>query len=244
MRATRHASVGPSGKTWRFLVLTWCGTDDVVEGNTIEQVGCPRRRHDSLEQRARDHPDRGLSSEIRGQGHGPLEATAGCCAPGPRWAISVRTGDVVSLLNGPAAGEWRRVVQAIDATAYLVDAAIPAGNRSRVDLDRRSSNETFQENRIDIRGGRRSSPLVLAGNHFGTRVIKNHFLGGEFAFKLTAFPTETPVMWGWSHTPFLGGVIEGNILEDCREGGDPGRRARRAPHQDEPGPDLHDGQAQ
>jgi hypothetical protein len=60
---------------------------------------------------------------------------------------------------------------------------------------------------------------VLAGNHFGARVIKNHFLGGEFAFSLLAFPTETPVMWGWSHTPFLGGVIEGNILEDAEKGG-------------------------
>ena len=26
-------------------------------------------------------------------------------------------------------------------------------------------------------------------------------------------------MWGWSHTPFLGGVIEGNILEDAEKGG-------------------------
>ena len=26
-------------------------------------------------------------------------------------------------------------------------------------------------------------------------------------------------MWGWSHTPYLGGVIEGNILEDAEQGG-------------------------
>ena len=32
-------SDGPSGKTWRFLVMTWFSADDVVEGNTIEQVG-------------------------------------------------------------------------------------------------------------------------------------------------------------------------------------------------------------
>ena len=36
---------------------------------------------------------------------------------------------------------------------------------------------------------------------------------------MTACPTETPVMWGWSHTPYLGGVIEGNILEDSEGGG-------------------------
>ena len=26
-------------------------------------------------------------------------------------------------------------------------------------------------------------------------------------------------MWGWSHAPYLGGVIEGNILEDAEKGG-------------------------
>jgi hypothetical protein len=121
-------------------------------------------------------------------------------------------------LNGPAAGQWRRVVQTIDSTAYLVDTAIPSGTEV-VSISTAFVNENYQHNRIDLRGGRRSSPLVLAGNHFGTSVIKNHFIGGEYAFKLTAFPTETPVMWGWSHTPYLGGVIEGNVLEDAEKGG-------------------------
>ena len=109
-------------------------------------------------------------------------------------------------------------MQAIDPTAYLVDAAIPAGTET-VSISTGFVGETYEENRIDVRGGRGSCPLVLAGNHFGTRVVKNHFLGGGFAFALTAFPTETPVMWGWSHTPYLGGVIEGNILEDAEKGG-------------------------
>jgi hypothetical protein len=72
---------------------------------------------------------------------------------------------------------------------------------------------------VDVRGGRRSSPLVLAGNHFGARVVNNHLLGGEFAFRLMACATETPVMWGWSHTPYFGGVVEGNVLEDAEKGG-------------------------
>jgi hypothetical protein len=39
------------------------------------------------------------------------------------------------------------------------------------------------------------------------------------AFKLSAYPTENPMIWGWSHAPYLGGVVEGNILEDCELGG-------------------------
>ena len=79
--------------------------------------------------------------------------------------------------------------------------------------------EVFQENLIDIRGGRNSDCLVLVGNHFGTRVIRNHLLGGGHAFRMTACPTESPIIWGWSHAPFRGGVIEGNVLEDSEGGG-------------------------
>src|SRR5208282_1677052 len=60
--------------------------------------------------------------------------------------------------------------------------------------------------------------MVLVGNHFGTRVIGNHFLGGANSIRFLACPTETPVVWGWSHAPFLGAVIEDNILEDAAGG--------------------------
>ena len=46
--------------------------------------------------------------------------------------------------------------------------------------------------------------MVLAGNHFGARVLDNHLLGGRWAFRVSAFPTERPDIWGWSHAPFLG----------------------------------------
>ncbi len=150
---------------------------------------------------------------------------------------------MVSLLDGPAAGQWRRVVQAIDSTAYLVDAAIPQGNRNRVDLDGRSWGRRSRRTGSMLRGGQWSTPLVLAGNQFGARVIKNHFLGGEFAFALMAFPTETPVMWGWSHTPYPGGRDRRATSSKTPRKGGSGSAARRAAHQDEPGPGLHDGQA-
>jgi hypothetical protein len=210
-------SVGPSGKTWRFLVLTWCGTDDVVRGNTIEGVGA--RDDDTIPWSNAPEVILTEAYHLKYEGKVMALSTDGCVLrTGASLGDFVRTGDVVSLLNGPAAGQWRRVVQAIDATAFLVDAAIPPGTEI-VSISTAFVNETFEKNRIDVRGGHRSTPLVLAGNHFGTRVINNHFLGGDFAFCLMAFPTETPVMWGWSHTPYLGGLIEGNILEDSEKGG-------------------------
>ena len=39
VRGNKTRCDGPSGKTWRFLVLTWFGADDVVAENTIEGLG-------------------------------------------------------------------------------------------------------------------------------------------------------------------------------------------------------------
>ena len=216
IRGNKTRNVGKSGKTWRFLVMTWFGADDVIEGNTIEQVGA--RDDDTIPWG--NEPEIILTEAYHLKYEGRLMAlSAGgrVIRTGPSLGAPVQTGDVVSLLSGPAAGEWRRVVQAIDSGAYLLDEVIPEGTET-VSISTGFVGETFRENRIDVRGGRQPTPLVLVGNHFGTRVIKNHFLGGSFSFKLTAFPTETPVMWGWSHAPYLGGVIEGNILEDADKG--------------------------
>ena len=105
----------------------------------------------------------------------------------------------------------------IDPNTYLVDSPIPTGTEV-VSISQGFVSEVFQENRIDIRGGRRSSSFVLAGNHFGTRVIKNHLSGGGHALCVMAYPTESPMIWGWTHAPFLGAVIEGNIFEDTQVG--------------------------
>ncbi len=217
IRGNKTRAVGPSGKTWRFLVLTWYSADDVVEDNTIEQVGA--RDDDTIPWS--NEPEIILTEAYHLKYEGKLMGLSKdgrLLRAGASLGEPVRTGDVVSLLTGPAAGQWRRVVQAIDATSYLVDTPIPAATEV-VSISTGFVNETFQDNRIDLTGGRRSSPLIFAGNHFGTRIIKNQLLGGEFALKLTAYATETPVMWGWSHAPFLGGVIEGNILEDAERGG-------------------------
>jgi hypothetical protein len=56
--------------------------------------------------------------------------------------------------------------------------------------------------------------MVLVGNHYGTRIIENHILGGANALRCSACPTETPVSWGWSHAPFFESYIRSNVFED------------------------------
>ena len=208
--------VAPSGKTWRFLVLTSQGYADIVEGNVIEGLG-------SLELDTipwSNSPEIMLTEayHVRYEGKVMAVSTNGrVLRIGRPQSVAGNTGDVVSLLQGPAAGEWRRIVQTIDATTYLVDRPIPKGT-SVVSISPGFVGEVFQDNRIDMRGGRKSIGLVFVGNHFGTRIVKNHVLGGRGAFKLTACPSETPMMWGWTHAPYLGGVIDANIMEDHARG--------------------------
>jgi hypothetical protein len=213
----KTASVAPSGKTWRFLVLTWYGANDVIERNTIEQIGA--RDDDTIPWS--NEPEIIVTEAYHVRYEGKVMALSSdgrLLRIGRPQVDAIRTGDVVSLLKGPSVGQWRRIVQAIDSTTYLVDPPIPAGTEV-VSISPGFVNEVFAENRIDLRAGSRSDGFCLIGNHFGTRVIKNQFLGGGHAFRMTACPTETPVIWGWTHAPFLGGVIEGNIIEDCERGG-------------------------
>jgi hypothetical protein len=217
IRGNRLISPQPSGKTWRFLVLTGYSAHDRIERNTVEGVGA--RDDDTIPWN--NEPEIILTEGYFLKYEGKVLARSGdggVLRVGRPQGPPIRAGDVVTLLDGPAAGRWRRVAQALDATTVLVDESIPAGTEA-VSIATGFVSEVFEGNRIDIRGGRRSDSFVLAGNHYGTRVVNNHLLGGGLAFRMMACPTQAPMTWGWSHAPFLGGVIEGNILEDCEQGG-------------------------
>jgi hypothetical protein len=217
VRGNRLSSPRTGGKTWRFLVLTGHGARDRVENNTIEGIGA--RDDDTISWM--NAPEiiltEGYSLKYEGR-VSDLAPDGKLIRIGDVQWDKVRTGDVISILSGPAAGQWRRVAQAINPTTFLVDEPIPLGT-DVVSISSGFVNEVFEGNRIDLRGGKRSDSFVLAGNHFGTRVINNHLLGGSLAYRLMACPTEHPMIWGWSHAPYLGGVVEGNILEDCEQGG-------------------------
>jgi hypothetical protein len=216
IRGNRTRALEPSGKTWRFLVLTGESCNDVVERNIVEQVGA--RDDDTMPWS--NEPEVILTESYRIRYEGKLldHSTDGRLVRiGRPQGEAGRTGEVLSLLNGPAAGQWRRIVQMIDPQTYLLDSPVPAG-ADVVSLSSGFVSETFQENRIDIRGGRRSSSIIFAGNHFGTRLIKNHVSGGDYAFRILSCATEQPMTWGWTHAPFLDLVVEGNTFEDAREG--------------------------
>jgi hypothetical protein len=140
---------------------------------------------------------------------------------GPSLGAPVATGDVVSLLSGPAAGQWRRVAQVLDPTTVLLDRSMPKESDT-ISISQGFISETFEGNRIDIRGGRQSTSFNLPGNHFGVRVADNHLLGNGWGWRMWSYPTEHPSIWGWSHMPFMGAVFERNILEDCAIAGEVG----------------------
>jgi hypothetical protein len=216
VRGNRTRALEASGKTWRFLVLTGESANDVVERNIIEQIGA--RDDDTIPWN--NEPEIILTEAYHVRYEGKLldlSKDGRVIRIGRPQGEVGRTGNVVSLLKGPAAGQWRRIAQMIDPNTYLVDSPIPAGTEV-VSISPGFVSEVFQENQIDLRGGLRSSSLILAGNHFGTRVIKNHISGGGTAIFMPAFPSETPMIWGWTHAPVLGAVVEGNTFEDTLEG--------------------------
>ena len=209
-------SVGPSGKTWRFLVLTQAGTNDVIREQHGRRDRPAGQRHSALREHARGHPDRGVPAPLRRDALGHLADGRIVQIPNAPGGAA-QAGDVVSILSGPEAGQWRRIAQAISPTAYLLDSPLPAGSYA-ISISTGFVNETFRGNTVDSRGSTTAGDMVLAGNQFGAQVLNNHLLGGSTAFLVAAYATESPVCWGWSHAPFLGATIAGNTIEDSVQG--------------------------
>lgn len=209
--------VGATGKTWRFLVMTQSGRNDVVANNTVVGVGPmnsdtvanPNATEIILTESYRIHYE-GMVSSVSPDG---LVVQIPTPQGGP-----ARSGDILAILSGPQAGTWRTIAQAISPTLYLLDAPIAAGSVA-VSIVTGFANETYQGNSVDVRGSSTAADLVLAGNQFGAKVIGNLFEGGQYAFRLLAYASESPEFFGWSHAPFLGATIQGNTVEDTLLGG-------------------------
>ncbi len=210
------APTGRTGKTWRFLVLTQNGRNDIIRDNTSIGVG----PMDSDTVANPNAPENILTEAYRLHYEGMVAAVSPdgqiVQIPAPQNG-SARTGDVLAILSGPQAGQWRTILQALSPTAYLLDAPI-MGGKFAVSVATGFANETFQGNSVDTRGSSIATDLVLAGNQYGVSVVGNHFVGGAYGFSIDAYPTEQPNIWGWSYAPVLGATIDGNTVQDTLYG--------------------------
>ncbi len=209
--------VAPHGKTWRFLLFTGRGAYDRVENNTIEHIG---PRDDDLVT-FDNQPETMLteSYHVRYEGKpAAVSADGRFVKVGKLPGELPRPGDVLSVVAGAAAGSWRRIVQRIEPDLYLLESPLPRG----VDVVSVTPGlvfDTFAGNTVDAPGGGRAIGMVLTGNQFGTRVLGNRITGSGYAFQISAYASESPGQFGWTHVPFLDGLIEGNTIEDSPGGG-------------------------
>ena len=202
-----------SGKTWRFLVLTQRGANDVVTDNQVAGIGT--RDDDTFAHP--NAPEILLTEAYRVH----FEGKPAAISPGgrivaiaePQGDPNVGIGDAVSVLAGPDVGQWRRVALVLGTRMYLLDAPIDP-NTPAVSISTGFVDETFRGNTVDVRGSTQAAAFVLAGNVFGVNVAGNRIQGGGESIRLVASATEQPCGWGWSHAPVLGAKVEGNTFED------------------------------
>ena len=213
LTGNKHRDQAPSGKSWRFLVLTQRGSHDLIKDNVVEGGVGPRE--DDVHQHE-NSPEVILTEAYRLHFEGKPAAILNegrlLVIPRPQ-NHPADPGDSVAILSGPQAGQWRTIAQTIGPQLYWLDEPI-AKETEAVSIATGFVRETFEGNTVDCRGSGIADPVVLAGNVYGVKLIKNHLLGGSKGFRLEAMVTEEPGIWGWSHVPFLGGLIEGNLIED------------------------------
>ena len=235
--------LGPSGKTWRFLVLTGQrGRRRRRAATSIEGLGS--RDGDTIPWS--NEPEIILTETYHVRYEGKVMAPVGrrAGAADRPAAGRVRCGPVMSSRS---CGPGRRRV-----------AADRSGHRL-VDVSGRASDPGRYRGGVDFTGIRRRGFPGKPDRHpgrepVGRRCVSSATIsapgsstiicwGGRGRFKMTACPTETPLFWGWSHAPFLGGVIEANIIEDAEQGGILGVEHDPRYIKSNAGPDLHDGAA-
>jgi hypothetical protein len=217
VRGNTTKQVEPAGKTWRFLVMTGWGCNLLVEKNTIAGVG--PRDDDTIPFMNAPETILTESYRLRFEGKPSALSTDGrVLGVAELQGDAPQVGDVVSVLAGTGAGEWRTIAQPLAPNAFLLTSPLPRG-ASVVSIGRGFVGTRIEANSIDTRGSRTAVNIILPGNNFGTVVRKNRIQGGGEALRLLAAPTEQPRIWGWSHAPYLGGVVEDNIIEDSYLGG-------------------------
>ena len=204
---------GQGGKNWRFMVLSNQGKGDLVEGNRVLGIGRSPTDQDVnaneifLTESYRVHYEGPITS-LSADG---LTLTAG---PQPGWTDdqSVAAGDIVAVLNGAQAGQWVEIVGVVEPNVYLLSS--PLYDVVTVSIATGFIDQTYCNNYIDARGTL-SFPIVLAGNHFGTKLQNNILLGGSMPCRLTACPSEEPISRGWTRSPMFGLEVTGNQIVDC-----------------------------
>ncbi len=206
-----------SGKTYRFAVLTQGGERINVESNRIEGIG-PRDADLIPHPNA---PEIILTEAYRVRFEGmPLRLTADGTIlqiPEPQGATP-QAGDILAILTGPLAGEWRRVDHVIDPATLLLDRPLPDDLPiGVVSVSTGFTDLAIAANEINVRGSSESSPIVLAGAHFGSEVSNNTIIGGAPS-RFLSTAAEEPVHWGWTHTPVFGLELSSNTFIDSLGG--------------------------
>ena len=205
-----------NGKTYRFLAITQNGYNNLVAGNDVVGIGPATTDAEPNPNAPETMLTEAYTVFYEGQtaSVSPNGLIVQTYAP---QLSGARPGDVLAILSGSQAGQWREITAILNATTYILNAPITPGTFA-VSIDTGMIDGLWLNNTIEASPGSEAIGLVLAGNNFGTEVVGNDFNGVDFGFQITAYASEYPVTWGWTHAPALGIVIDSNTFENTESG--------------------------
>ncbi|MHC5537532.1 hypothetical protein ACYOEI_04795, partial [Singulisphaera rosea] len=142
------------------------------------------------------------------------------------------SGSVITILNGPNAGQWYTIAQTFQSsdssTIYLIlqgMATLPAGSYD-IAISYGYRDYNIIGNTLDV-SGTSSTALVLTSGLFGVTVSDNTFIGDgtrinsngwQYSQAIRAqvsYTSGSGPFDGWSYNPMAGVVITDNIIKDA-----------------------------
>jgi hypothetical protein len=206
-----------SGRIWRFVVLTGGTQDATIAGNQVRGLGHVDGDAETVNANELILTE-AYALRFEGRSLGLSADGYWLDIPEPQGG-PVQTGDLVTIVEGPDSGRSVRVAQAVSPTRLLLAEPLRSDQSAPVvAIGPGQWGLRIEGNTIDLSRSSTSSAMVLVGYQVGTVVASNTLIGGGVALRLTAFPTEQPVMWGWSHTPVAEALVTDNVFVDTAGG--------------------------
>ncbi|MCY2933892.1 MAG: hypothetical protein NT172_06955 [Planctomycetota bacterium] len=211
------APIAASGTLFRFLVVNGRSNHVNVINNQVTGLGA--KFSDPPEIQSVNAHEVVLTEAYHVDYEGlllGLDSTRRQIRVGAALGLGYQPGDQIAILDGSAAGSYSTIQAVINTTTLLLDKPLPTSVNvgTAISINKGIDRLNFSGNTIDQTNRPQSLGMVFVGNLYGLNISNNTIIGGLRGLQVIAYPSETPLEWGWTRNVVQGLTMTGNRFAD------------------------------